>query len=84
MRIPCPWCGERSETEFRSAGAALDRPAAPDRLDDPAWADHLYGRDNLPGRATELWWHWAGCRQWLVIDRDLVSHRIHRVERVRP
>jgi heterotetrameric sarcosine oxidase delta subunit len=84
MRINCPWCGERAETEFRSAGAALDRPSAPTELDGTQWADHIYGRDNQPGLVRELWWHWAGCRQWLLIDRDSVSHRIDRVDRVQP
>jgi heterotetrameric sarcosine oxidase delta subunit len=80
MQILCPWCGERPDFEFRSAGEALERPACPDDLDDLAWADYLYARDNRPGLVRELWWHWAGCRQWLRVDRDTVTHEILRVK----
>ncbi len=27
LRIPCPWCGERDETEFRYRGDASSTPA---------------------------------------------------------
>jgi len=79
MRIHCPWCGERSDAEFRCAGEAAERPGDPARLDDRQWAQYLYGRDNQPGLVRELWWHWAGCRQWLLIERDTVSHRVAQV-----
>jgi len=79
MLIACPTCGLRPDHEFRSAGEALERPADPQRLDDRQWADYLYHRSNLPGVVAELWWHSMGCRQWLRIERDTVSHRINRV-----
>ena len=48
-------------------------------LDTAAWADRLYGRDNVRGMASELWWHVHGCQQWLLVQRDTVTHRVQAV-----
>ena len=38
FQIHCPWCGERSETEFRYGGEAhIARPEKPDELSDAEW-----------------------------------------------
>jgi heterotetrameric sarcosine oxidase delta subunit len=73
QQFPCPWCGNRSEGEFRYAGdAGVDRP---DRtVDDKAWAQYLYFRRNAKGAARELWIHSAGCGRWIVLSRDTVTH----------
>lgn len=79
LLIPCPWCGPRDETEFRFAGeAAIRRPSDPDQADPVAWADYLYGRENRRGLHRELWVHVHGCGQFLMIERDTVSHAITR------
>src|SRR5699024_7236700 len=84
LRIPCPWCGERDHTEFIYGGdASTPWPADPlapaatavsgtagDRAPD------LYRRDNPAGRHLEYWQHVRGCRRWLVVERDTVSHEI--------
>lgn len=81
--IPCPWCGNRDEIEFHCGGQAhIARPAEPDRLDDAAWADYLFMRDNAKGRHAERWVHNAGCRRWFNLIRDTTSHRILAVYRV--
>ena len=36
----------------------------------------LYERANLRGLDDELWRHSFGCRQWLLLRRDRVSHAI--------
>jgi heterotetrameric sarcosine oxidase delta subunit len=81
LLIPCPWCGNRDEIEFRYGGEAhISRtdPAA----DDAAWADYLYMRDNPKGVLAERWVHQAGCRRWFNLLRDTVSHRIIAVYRI--
>jgi heterotetrameric sarcosine oxidase delta subunit len=70
LQIPCPHCGLRSEHEFMAAGEFQPRPEQPAALDDAAWADFLYQRDNPDGPVLEHWWHLHGCRSWLVLRRD--------------
>ncbi len=82
LLIPCPWCGARDETEFRYGGpAGVDYPLDPEALDDHAWAEFLYVRDNPRGPLEERWMHAAGCRRWFTVVRDTATHRL--VERVR-
>ena len=76
--IRCPWCGERDHTEFTyGADASVRRPAAdaPDR----EWIDYVYLRDNPRGLHDEYWHHVQGCRQWLRVRRDTLSHEISSV-----
>jgi len=77
LRITCPWCGARDELEFRWGGeVALVRPRASEQVSDQAWADYLFYRDNPKGWVRERWLHAAGCRQWFVVVRNTVTHRI--------
>ena len=73
--IHCPHCGVRPKEEFQIKGdAGLIRPApnAPDK----AWADYVFVRDNPMGRHKELWQHTSGCRRWLIVERDTVTHEV--------
>jgi sarcosine oxidase subunit delta len=36
-------------------------------------------RRNPVGRYQELWHHLSGCRRWLVVERDTVSHQVYAV-----
>ncbi len=74
LRLHCPFCGERPETEFQCAGEAAPRPDDPGALDEAAWSQVLYQRANPAGWNIELWWHAAGCRQWLRVERHTLSH----------
>jgi len=77
LRLSCPYCGVRDETEFGYGGeAGIVRPARPDLLSDDEWADYLFMRTNTRGLLTELWCHTAGCRQWLSVTRDTCSSRV--------
>jgi heterotetrameric sarcosine oxidase delta subunit len=77
LLIPCPWCGDRDETEFGYGGEAhIARPAEPASLDDAQWAQFLFMRNNPKGRFHERWVHVAGCRRWFNLVRDTASHRI--------
>ncbi|MEY4212190.1 MAG: sarcosine oxidase subunit delta [Burkholderiaceae bacterium] len=76
LRLHCPFCGERPETEFQCAGEATRRPDDPGALDEAAWSHVLYQRANPSGWTLELWWHVAGCRQWLRVERHTLTHDI--------
>lgn len=77
LLIPCPWCGDRPEVEFRYAGQAhLVRAPDPGAVDDAAWARYLYYRDNARGVHAERWRHVHGCGRFLNVLRDTYSDRI--------
>ncbi len=78
LRIPCPWCGERDEIEFRYRGdATRARPTADAGLD--AFVDYVYERDNPCGWHLEWWLHVGGCRRLLKVVRHTVTHEIQAV-----
>lgn len=78
LRIPCPWCGERDETEFRYRGdAGRVRPGAADDL--AAFTAYVYERPNPRGWHLEWWLHTGGCRKLLKVVRHTVTHEIHAV-----
>ena len=77
MRIECPWCGGRDETEFHYGGEAhIARPVDPDALSDEAWADYLFMRANPRGVHAERWMHAQGCRRWFNALRHTASHEV--------
>lgn len=83
LRIPCPYCGIRDQVEFHFGGEnGVSRPAAPEQLSDPEWADYLFYRDNIKGLHEELWVHRYGCRQWFTVVRDTCTHEIVRSSRM--
>jgi len=74
MRIPCPWCGSRDSGEFVYRGdAGLVRPAGDDAT---AMVDYAYLRANPAGLHDEHWYHAQGCRHWLVVTRNTLTHEI--------
>jgi sarcosine oxidase subunit delta len=76
--IPCPWCGDRDETEFSYGGqAGVPYPSDPAALSDEEWARFLFIRDNPMGPFRERWVHTHGCRRWFELTRDTVTHEIH-------
>jgi len=81
LLIPCPWCGERDEIEFRYGGEAHISRADP-AGDDAAWADYLYMRTNAKGLFAERWVHQHGCRRWFNLLRDIATHRIIAVYKI--
>ena len=82
LRIHCPFCGERDHSEFTYGGDAT--VAYPD-LSAPmeAWSDAVYVRTNPKGAHRERWQHSDGCRLWLIVERDTLTHAISRVEPAR-
>lgn len=80
MRITCPLCGERDLREFHYRGSAdlLNRPKTPEGM-----FDYVYLRDNPAGLNKELWQHEYGCRAWLHVERNTVTHDIASVSLAR-
>ena len=78
LRINCPFCGDRDHSEFTYGGdATIVYPA----LDAPleAWIDAVYVRANPKGPHRERWQHIIGCRLWLIVERDTLTHEITSV-----
>jgi heterotetrameric sarcosine oxidase delta subunit len=77
MLIACPHCGERAHVEFsyaRTVDAILPLEATPADA-----ARILYQRENPRGVSDELWRHTHGCRAWVRVTRDTVTHEISAV-----
>jgi heterotetrameric sarcosine oxidase delta subunit len=75
--IPCPWCGDREDIEFKYGGAAqVAYPTDTELADDAQWARYVFFRPNPKGAMAERWVHAAGCRRWFSLVRDTVTHTI--------
>jgi heterotetrameric sarcosine oxidase delta subunit len=80
LRIDCPWCGVRDESEFRYRGDATEaRPAA--EAGTAAFAAYVYARSNPRGWHLEWWLHVGGCRGLVKVLRHTLSHEIGWVGR---
>ncbi|HKC17943.1 MAG TPA: sarcosine oxidase subunit delta [Steroidobacteraceae bacterium] len=78
LRIECPWCGVRDETEFRYRGdASRSPPAATASLAE--FCAQTYTRENPRGWHLEWWLHVGGCRKLLKVVRHTDTHEIHAV-----
>jgi len=78
IRINCPFCGPRDHSEFTYGGdASIVYPA----LDAPSeeWVQAVFERENIRGRQSETWHHQGGCRTWLIVERDTMTHEIFSV-----
>ncbi len=76
IRINCPICGLRDETEFTFIGdASVKRPSI-DNDDMQAWYEYVFLRDNPRGEHLEYWHHVHGCRQIVMVKRHTVTHEI--------
>jgi sarcosine oxidase subunit delta len=83
LRITCPHCGERDQSEFRYGGDA-SKPRPPHgSTDRDAWHDFVFVFDNPKGWHTEYWQHVLGCRRWLVAERHTVTHEIRAIQAAR-
>lgn len=77
LLILCPHCGPRNQTEFTYGGdATVRRPADPSALSEQAWSDYLNIRANPAGEHDELWQHAIGCRRWISVRRNTLTHEI--------
>jgi heterotetrameric sarcosine oxidase delta subunit len=77
VRIDCPFCGERDQSEFAYLGdARCPRPDASPSDAETRFFEAVYLRSNPAGPHEELWYHVFGCRAWLQVSRDTRSHAI--------
>ena len=83
LRIPCPNCGLRDQTEFRYAGDATKPRPAHGTGGVDAWHNYVFLFDNPQGAHREFWQHVHGCRDWLVLERDTATHAVGRAVRAR-
>jgi heterotetrameric sarcosine oxidase delta subunit len=83
MRIPCPFCGERDLSEFSYLGDAARHPDLGADLAEPLF-EAVYLRDNPAGPHEELWHHVFGCRSWLIVTRNTVTHEILAAKLAQP
>lgn len=75
QKINCPYCGVRSEEEFKFGGPAhLEHPTPAETVSDSEWAEYLFMRDNVKGISLERWGHIHGCGEWFNLIRNSVSH----------
>jgi sarcosine oxidase subunit delta len=78
IRINCPFCGERDHSEFGYGGdASIEYPALDASMDE--WHDAIFLRENICGMQSETWHHVSGCRMWLIVERDTMTHQIKSV-----
>ena len=78
LNISCPWCGPREESEFTYGGdGSIVYPALDGSMED--WVKAVFERENPRGVQTETWHHVSGCRAWLLVERDTMTHEIHSV-----
>lgn len=79
MKIDCPFCGTRDHSEFTYKGdASLTRPDHSEQ-DLDRWNDYVFQRTNPKGAHKEYWHHTNGCRKFLIVERDTLSHKINSV-----
>ena len=76
MIIKCPNCGSREINEYTYiVDATVTRPDHDD-TDMENWINYVFMRNNPRGIHVEHWQHTSGCRAFLKITRDTVTHEI--------
>lgn len=79
IRINCPFCGVRDHSEFAYGGdASIVFPSLDASTE--AWIEAVFQRENIDGIQLETWHHIHGCRMWVIVMRDTVTHEICSVE----
>ena len=81
LLIPCPYCGPRDVTEFSYGGdgnvrQAHENQTGADASSAAASCASVFLRDNPRGPHEELWQHSAGCRRWIRVRRDTLTHEV--------
>ena len=74
--IHCPNCGSRSYTEFWFGGELVNDLDTTDLEQSYA---QVWMRDNPAGPQEERWFHFAGCRRWLTVERDTTTNSLRTV-----
>ena len=75
IRINCPYCGEREHSEF-TYGEDATRTTPDNDAPMEEWNKFVHERDNPAGEHIEYWHHAFGCRAWLKVQRNTLTHDI--------
>lgn len=67
--LDCARCGRRPLDEFVFGGERRTTSSTIQDLDARDF-DEVWILDNPSGIAAERWFHAAGCRRWLTVQRD--------------
>lgn len=84
LRINCPICGLRDDSEFSYGEDASVTYPELTNSDRKSWFEAVFLRDNPRGLHQERWHHVQGCRQWLIVERDTLTHEIFSVKLAHP
>ena len=76
MIIACPHCGPRDLSEFSYQGDANRIRPDPASTDAQAWEAYVYDRVNTAGEHREFWQHAGGCRAFLTVTRNTLTHAV--------
>ncbi len=77
IRLDCPYCGLRDHEEFSYIGDATKRrPAHGGEASAEEWFDYVYIRDNPRGPHQEIWQHIQGCRAFIRVLRNTLTHEV--------
>ena len=83
IRIDCPHCGTRDHSEFLYLGDATAQRPGDNSVNEigpgSPWSDYVFQRDNPRGVHREFWQHAHGCRAWLLVTRDTLTHDVSDV-----
>jgi heterotetrameric sarcosine oxidase delta subunit len=77
LQLTCPYCGKRPFTEFWFGGEL--RPAFDPGMTPEDDYRRLWLPQNVAGRQTERWFHFAACRRWLTVERDTTTNEVYGV-----
>jgi heterotetrameric sarcosine oxidase delta subunit len=84
IHLSCPNCGTRPYTEFWFHGEVLEAEAAAPQAGSTAALDadyeRVWTRRNSAGVQREAWFHFAGCRRLLHVERDTLTNEVHVVD----
>ena len=81
MLITCPYCGERGVGGIHlSAATPPPRPAGREPGASTPGSTTSISATIPRGRHREYWHHSGGCRAWLVVERDTLTHEIVAVD----
>lgn len=82
MQIDCPRCGPRAQGEFvyeRTVDSVVTLNVTVEEA-----MSALFTRANPRGVDDEIWRHTFGCRAWMILTRNRVTHVIEAVRAVGP
>ncbi|MBT5185905.1 MAG: sarcosine oxidase subunit delta [Kordiimonadaceae bacterium] len=79
MIIKCPHCGPREASEYTYIGDATTKRPDHNDTDMDKWNDYVFLRENPRGAHAEHWQHTSGCRSFVKVLRDTVTHEISGV-----